>query len=81
MHLQQVIVFALVLGCALYVVWTLLPRPVKDRLVRRLPLAVQSRLASASPRPGTCDCSGCDQVTHREGPPQAQPLHFVPPRR
>lgn len=80
---QNLIVFAVVLACGVYALWTLMPAAARRFLAARLlrlPLgpswkAVFRRAASA---PLGCDCSGCDKVVDltRQGQGQAQVIRF-----
>jgi len=64
MHLQTLIVAALVAGCGAYVLWTLLPRPARRTLAAQLlrlplPAAVARPLERAGQASAGCGCDGC----------------------
>ena len=86
---QQLIVFALVLGCSLYAAWMLMPavarRPLAKVLVH-LPvgskLKVVFQKAAALGAASGCDCSGCDKVVDKQTKPAAvQVVRFHPKSR
>jgi hypothetical protein len=66
MLIQTLIVALLVLGCAVYATWTLLPAAARRTAARALlkrrlpePLAARLRKHSADSA-GACGCDGCD---------------------
>lgn len=81
MTVQHLIVFAVVLVCSAYALWTLMPAAARRFMAQRLlrlPLAPSwktglQRVASA--RSG-CDCSGCDKVVDLQRKPLSQVIRF-----
>jgi hypothetical protein len=81
MWFQTSIVVLLVLGCALYATWTLMPaaarRVVALRLLRmRLPDAVAARLRRHATSSGGCACDGCDRAAPPRAAMQPQPIRL-----
>ncbi len=88
MAAQQLIVFALVLGCSLYALWVLMPAAARRLLARGLVHApLGSRLnavfqkAAAPASASGCDCSGCDKVVDKMPKPTVQVVRFHPRSR
>jgi hypothetical protein len=84
MLLQTSIVALLVLGCACYATWTLLPAAGRRVLARRLlrmpwPAAVATRLRRHAMASGGCACDGCDRAAPVRDASQPQPIRL--PRR
>lgn len=81
MTAQHAIVFALVLACSGYALWTLLPTAARRFLAVRLqhlPLGPRLRatfVRAASAKSG-CDCSGCDKVIDHTPKGQPQVIRF-----
>ena len=70
--LQSMIVAVLVIGCAVYAAWSLMPaagrRALAGALLRLpLPEALAARCRQAATAPSGCGCSGCDRS--RTAPP------------
>ena len=70
MLMQTLIVAALVIGCAAYASWTLMPSGLRRRLAQHLlqmpwPSAVAQRLRRHAQAAGGCGCDGCDHATKR----------------
>ena len=78
---QTLIVGVLVLGCALFSTWTLMPaagrRHLAQRLLKlRLPKAIQARLLRHAQATGGCGCDGCDHGSKAPAAAQAKPIQF-----
>ena len=87
MLFQTLIVAALVLGCALYATWTLMPSAARRTLARHLlrmpwPDRVTARLRRHAQASGGCGCDGCDHAATPRDKEQPQPirLHGRAPR-
>lgn len=81
MTAQHLLVFAVVLACSGYALWTLMPAAARRfvaRLLLRLPLGSSLKTVlqrAASARSG-CDCSGCDKVVDLQRKPAPQVIRF-----
>lgn len=83
MNAQYLVVFALVLGCSLYALWTIMPavwsRALASRLLRLpQPAWLHTTLQKAATAGSGCDCSGCDKVAGPARPTPAQVIRFHP---
>ena len=87
--MQILIVALLVVGCAGYALWTLMPaalrRPLASALLAKLPVlpaALRRKLDAAARTAGGCGCDGCDHAAKpsKAAPaePQARPITFHP---
>ena len=81
MLIQTLIVAALVLGCALYATWTLMPAAARRGLAQRLlrmplPAAVAARLRRHATSSGGCACDGCDHAAPPREASQPQPIRL-----
>jgi hypothetical protein len=90
MHsLQDLIVAALVAGCAVYVVWTLMPaaarRAVAGALLKLpLPERFALRMRRAATASSGCGCDGCDHApekTAKASPAAPQVVTFHRPTK
>jgi len=90
MSAQAAVVAVVVLGCALYAAWTLMPRAARRRLAAALakgtwPAPVERFLARHAQADAGCGCDGCDAGPARPKAPSAgdgaQPLTFHPRAR
>ena len=78
---QTLIVGVLVLSCALYATWTLMPSGARRHLARHLlkiglPAAVRARLLRHAQATSGCGCDGCDHATKATAPMEPKPLQF-----
>ena len=81
MLIQTLIVAAVVLGCAIYASWTLMPSGLRRRLAHHLlqlrwPSAVAQRLRRHAQAASGCGCDGCDHATKPADPTQPQPIRL-----
>jgi hypothetical protein len=81
MLFQTSIVALLVLGCALYATWTLMPAAVRRVLAQRmlrmpLPGPVATRLRRHAQAAGGCACDGCDHAPPPRDASQPQPIRL-----
>ena len=81
MLIQTSIVAALVLGCAVYATWTLLPAAARRVLARQLlrmpwPAGVAARLRRHAQASGGCACDGCDRAATPRDSAQPQPIRL-----
>jgi len=89
--LQTVVAICLVVGCAVYAAWTLLPaaarRGIAVALLKRpLPEAARRFLRRHAEAASGCGCDGCDRNVaapqRADGsPPHGAPLVFHPRRK
>lgn len=80
---QAVIVALLVLGCAVYATWTLLPasarRVVAQTLLKRpLPERFAMRLRKHAEAPSGCGCDGCDHSSKKNEASVVRTINFHP---
>ena len=82
--LQSMIVAVLVIGCAVYAAWSLMPaagrRALAGALLRLpLPEALAARCRKAAAAPSGCGCSGCDRggATPPTGAAQDTPTRTI----
>ena len=78
---QTLIVGVLVLGCALYATWTLMPSGTRRHLARHLlkvslPAAIRARVLRHAQATSGCGCDGCDHGTKAPASTQPKPLQF-----
>lgn len=83
---QTVIVALLVLGCAVYATWTLLPadarRPIAKALLKlQLPGKLAQVMRKHAEAANSCGCDGCDHSSKQRPPPSVQPIRFQPRER
>ena len=81
MVVQTLIVGVLVLGCALFSTWTLMPAGGRRRLAQRLlklrlPESIHARLRRHAQATGGCGCDGCDHGSKAPTGAQAKPIQF-----
>ena len=81
MLFQTSIVALLVLGCALYATWTLMPAAVRRALARQLsrmhfPAPLARRLRRHAQATGGCACDGCDHAAAPREANQPQPIRL-----
>ena len=81
MLFQTSVVALLVLGCAVYATWTLMPAAARRVLAQRLlrmpwPAGVAARLARHAKSSGSCACDGCDRAAPPRGASQPQPIRL-----
>ena len=81
MTTQHLIVFALVAGCSIYALWTLMPVSARRFVAKQLvkwPLgsAWKARFQHAASASAGCDCSGCDKVVDLQRKPAPQIIRF-----
>lgn len=79
--LEALLVYAVVMGCALYCLWAFLPASLKRRAASRLMrlsprLAGSRRLQNLARAPGGCG-SGCDNCGSRAAPPREHRVQMV----
>jgi len=65
--MQTMIVALLVLGCAVYATWSLMPSALRRAVARSLlrhplPEAFARRMRRAAAAPAGCGCDGCDHA-------------------
>jgi len=82
--MQNLLVGLIVLACAVYAVWALLPMGWRRVLARRLaatpwPAPIKRRLQQAAQPGNACGCNGCDRAEPK-AKPEAQPIQFHPRR-
>jgi hypothetical protein len=80
--IQNLLVALIVLACAVYAVWALLPSGWRRALAARLaggpwPPAMKRRLQQAAQPGNACGCSGCDRAAPKT---EAKPIQFHPRR-
>ena len=82
--MQDFVVAVVVIGCALYAAWTLMPASWRRALAKRaaplpLPARARSRLQRIAQSAPGCGCDGCDSgggaPAAKAG--EAQPIRFV----
>jgi hypothetical protein len=83
MTTQHLVVFALVAGCSIYALWTLMPAAARRFVAKHLvkwPLgsAWKARFQQAASASSGCDCSGCDTVVDLKHKPAPQVIRFHP---
>lgn len=88
MLMQSFVVALIVIGCALYAMWALMPAALRRRtaaamLAWPLPEAALARLRRHANDAGGCGCDGCDQgskpgVAAKAPPAPVQPIRFHP---
>ena len=81
MLIQTLVVAVLVLGCAVYASWILMPTGLRRRLAQHLlqvrwPSVVATRLQRHAQAASGCGCDGCDHATKPADPAQAQPIRL-----
>jgi len=81
MLIQTLVVAALVLGCAVYASWTLMPTGVRRWLAQHLlrmrwPSGVANRLRRHAQAASGCGCDGCDHSAKPRELAQAQPIRL-----
>ncbi len=81
MLIQTLLVAVLVLGCAVYASWTLMPAGLRRRLAQHLlqvrwPSVVTQRLRRHAQAASGCGCDGCDHATKPADPAQPQPIRL-----
>jgi ferrous iron transport protein B len=81
MTAQHLVVFALVLACSVYALWTLMPSAARRFVARRLmrlPLgsSLKTELQKAASARSGCDCSGCDKVVDLQRKPPSQVIRL-----
>ncbi len=81
--MQDVLVGLIVLACAAYAVWVLLPRNAQRAGAGWLsrwpwPAPLARRLRKASQASSGCGCNGCDRGTAASQTPKATPLADSP---
>jgi len=77
MLIQTLVVAMLMLGCAVYASWTLMPAGIRRRLAQQLlqvrwPAIVTARLRRHAQAASGCGCDGCDHATKPADRAQAQ---------
>ena len=80
---QTIIVALLVIGCAAYAAWTLMPsaarRVVAQALLKwPLPQSAAAMLQKQLAPQSGCACDGCDQGTRKREPSKEQQVRFHP---
>jgi hypothetical protein len=86
--MQNLLVALIVVACAVYAVWVLLPLAWRRSLAGRLatapwPAPIKRRLQKAAQPGNACGCNGCDSSPAPGAPgakPEAQPIRFHPRR-
>ncbi len=83
--MQVLIVALLVVGCAGYAVWTLMPaalrRPLATALLTwPLPARLRRTMEAAVRQGSGCGCDGCDHAA-KPAPAAVQPIRFHPRAR
>lgn len=83
--MQNLLVAVIVLACAVYAVWALLPMGWRRSLAGRLagapwPAPIQRRLQQASQAGNACGCNGCERGTAAEAKADTQPIRIHPRR-
>ena len=78
---QTLIVGVLVVSCALYAAWTLMPSVARRHLARHLlrislPAALRTRLLRHAQATSGCGCNGCDHGSKAAAAMQPKPLQF-----
>ncbi|MEO7338117.1 MAG: DUF6587 family protein [Caldimonas sp.] len=89
MSLQSIVVALLVVACATYASWTLMPATARRAIARSLlkrawPDAITRRLQRHVDAGSGCGCDGCDRSTSdKKAAPAAagQPIRFHPRTR
>ena len=81
MLFQASIVALLVLGCALYATWTLMPAAARRVLARQLlrmpfPAPLAGRLRRHAQASGGCACDGCDHAAPPRDANRPQPIRL-----
>ncbi len=79
--MQVLIVTLLVVGCAGYAAWTLMPaalrRPLAGALLSLpLPARLRRRCEAAARTAGGCGCDGCDHAAKPAAAAAAKPITF-----
>ncbi len=82
--MQNLLVALIVLACAAYTVWALLPMGWRRALAKRLatapwPAPLKRQLQQAAQAGNACGCSGCDRAQPKVKP-DAEPIRFHPRR-
>jgi hypothetical protein len=81
--MQNLLVAVIVLACAVYAVWALLPMAWRRALAQRLvaapsPAPIKRWLQRAAQPGNACGCNGCEQGAPK--PTDAKPIRFHPRR-
>ena len=85
--MQVLIVALLVIGCATYAAWTLMPaaarRAIASMLLKLpLPEPFAAKMRRAATASSGCGCEGCDHAPAKTAPPAPQVVTFHPrPKR
>ena len=79
MLIQTLVVVALVLGCAVYASWTLMPAGARRLLAQHLlrlrwPSGVAARLHRHAQAASGCGCDGCDHAAKPRDLSRAEPI-------
>lgn len=82
--MQNLLVALIVVACAVYAVWALLPSGWRRGVAARLatgpwPPRMKRRLQQAAQAGNACGCNGCDRAAP-SAEPEAQPIRFHPRR-
>ncbi|GAB4565432.1 MAG: hypothetical protein IV105_21055 [Rhizobacter sp.] len=82
--IQNLLVALIVLACAVYAVWALLPMAWRRALAKRLvaapsPPPIKRWLQQAAQAGNACGCDGCDRAAPK-AKPEAQQIRFHPRR-
>ncbi len=84
--MQTLIVALLVVGCAVYAAWTLMPaaarRGIATSLLKLpLPASLELKMRKAATVPSGCGCDGCDHAPAKAAHAAPQVVTFHRPTR